>query len=81
METLKLNTATPKFEEHLCALHAAMEHHAGSEERSMFVQAQRLGEARLREIGAKLERLLEDERHSRVRRAFRVLKIRLLEGT
>ncbi|SDE65379.1 hypothetical protein SAMN04487779_10872 [Belnapia rosea] len=47
----------------------------------MFVQAQRLGEARLREIGAKLERLLEDERHSRARRAFRVLKIRLLEGT
>ena len=43
----------------------------------MFVHAQRLGEARLREIGARLEHLLEDERHGRMRSAFRALKIRL----
>jgi hypothetical protein len=49
--TLKLNTATAAFEEHVNALHAAVDHHAGSEERSMFVHAQRLGEARLRELG------------------------------
>jgi nitrite reductase/ring-hydroxylating ferredoxin subunit/uncharacterized membrane protein len=79
-ETLKLNTASPAFEEHLKALHAAVEHHAGSEERSMFVHAQRLGQARLREIGADLTRLLEEERQSRARSAFRALKIRLLEG-
>jgi len=78
--TLKLNTSSPEFEEHLRALHAAVEHHAGSEERSMFRHAQRLGEARLREIGAKLEHLLEKERENRARVAFRALKVRLLEG-
>src|SRR5919205_4216459 len=34
--TLKLDTAGPAFEEHLRALHAAVDHHAGSEEHSMF---------------------------------------------
>ncbi|MCI0754656.1 DUF2231 domain-containing protein [Teichococcus vastitatis] len=79
-ETLKLNTASPEFEEHLRALYAAMDHHAGSEERSMFREAQRLGDARLRELGQALEEMLEDQRTSRARRAFRDLKIRLLEG-
>jgi hypothetical protein len=78
--TLKLNTASPAFEEHLRALQAAVDHHAGSEERSMFVEAQRLGETRLREIGHALETLLEEARTSRARHAFRALKIRLLEG-
>jgi nitrite reductase/ring-hydroxylating ferredoxin subunit/uncharacterized membrane protein len=78
--TLKLNTASPEFEEHLQALHAAMDHHAGSEERSMFQEAQRLGEARLRELGHALETMLEEQRTSRFQRAFRDLKIRLLEG-
>lgn len=78
--TLKLSTASAEFEEHLRALHAAVEHHAGSEERSMFVEAQRLGEARLREIGHALEEMLEEQRSSRARRAFRELKISLLEG-
>ncbi|MDJ0391627.1 Rieske 2Fe-2S domain-containing protein [Roseomonas sp. E05] len=78
--TLKLNTASPEFEEHLQALHAAVDHHAGSEERSMFRHAQRLGEARLRELGKALEAMLEEQRTSRFQRAFRDLKIRLLEG-
>ena len=78
--TLKLNTATPEFEEHLRALHAAVDHHAGSEERSMFREAERLGERRLREIGHALEALLEEMRASRARQAFRALKVRLLEG-
>lgn len=78
--TLKLNTATPEFEEHLRALHAAVDHHAGSEERSMFKEAQRLGDRRLREIGAGLEAMLEQARTSRARQAFRALKVRLLEG-
>ncbi|TDH63737.1 DUF2231 domain-containing protein [Dankookia rubra] len=78
--TLKLNTASPEFEDHLRALQAAVDHHAGSEERSMFVEAQRLGEPRLREIGHALEALLEEARASRARHAFRALKIRLLEG-
>jgi nitrite reductase/ring-hydroxylating ferredoxin subunit/hemerythrin superfamily protein len=78
--TLKLDTASPAFEEHLRALHAAVDHHAGSEERSMFPEAQRLGEARLRELGHALEAMLEEQRTSRFRRAFRELKIRLLEG-
>ncbi|WP_158287803.1 DUF2231 domain-containing protein [Falsiroseomonas bella] len=78
--TLKLNTATPAFEEHLRALHAAVNHHAGSEERSMFAHAQRLGEARLRALGEALERSLEEQRSSRASRAFRALKISLLEG-
>lgn len=77
---LKLNTATPEFEEHLRALHSAVDHHAGSEERSMFREAQRLGETRLREIGHGLERMLEQSRESRTRQAFRAMKVRLLEG-
>ena len=78
--TLGLDTATAEFDSHLRALHAAVNHHAGSEERSMFVQAQRLGERRLREIGHRLETMLEEERTSRFKRAFRDLKISLLEG-
>jgi hypothetical protein len=78
--TLKLNTASPEFEEHLQALHAAVDHHAGSEERSLFKQAQRLGKARLRELGQALEEMLEKQRTSRFQRAFRDLKVRLLEG-
>jgi nitrite reductase/ring-hydroxylating ferredoxin subunit/uncharacterized membrane protein len=78
--TLKLDTASAEFEAHLRALHAAVEHHAGSEERSMFVHAQRLGDARLRELGGALEAMLEEQRTSRFRRAFRELKISLLEG-
>jgi nitrite reductase/ring-hydroxylating ferredoxin subunit/uncharacterized membrane protein len=79
-KTLKLNTATREFEEHLQALYSAMDHHAGSEERSMFREAQRLGDARLRELGKELETMLEEQRTSRAQRMFRDLKIRLLEG-
>ena len=79
--TLKLGTATPEFEEHLKALYAAFNHHAGSEENSMFHHAQRLGETRLRELGHQLETLLDHERNSRFRRAFYDLKVRLLENT
>jgi nitrite reductase/ring-hydroxylating ferredoxin subunit/uncharacterized membrane protein len=79
--TLRLNTATPAFDEHLRALHEAVDHHASSEERSMFREAERLGDARLRELGAQLEAMLEDERESRARRAYRDLKIRILERT
>ncbi|MBV8869239.1 MAG: Rieske 2Fe-2S domain-containing protein [Acetobacteraceae bacterium] len=78
--TLRLDTAGPEFDSHLKALHEAVNHHAGSEERSMFVQAQLLGERRLREIGHRLEAMLEEERTSRFKRAFRDLKISLLEG-
>ena len=78
--TLKFSTTSPAFEEHLRALRAAVEHHAGSEERSMFVEAQRLGEPRLRELGQGLETMLEEQRTSRFQRAFRELKISLLEG-
>jgi acyl transferase domain-containing protein len=79
--TLKLNTASPLFEEHFRALHAAVEHHAGSEETSMFVQAQRLGDARLRELGHALEIMMEDQRTSRFQQAFRALKTSLIEAT
>ncbi|MGG5887848.1 DUF2231 domain-containing protein [Falsiroseomonas sp. HC035] len=78
--TLKLSTSSPAFDEHLRALHAAVDHHASSEERSMFVEAQRLGDARLRELGRALEAMLEDQRVSRFRSGYRDLKIRLLEG-
>jgi nitrite reductase/ring-hydroxylating ferredoxin subunit/uncharacterized membrane protein len=78
--TLKLDTGGAAFEEHLRALHEAVEHHAGSEERSMFVEARRLGDARLRELGRALEAMLEERRTSRFRRAFRELTISLLEA-
>lgn len=77
---LRLGTGTPAFEAQLRALHQAVDHHASSEERSMFREAQRLGDARLRELGARIEAMLDEERASRARRAYRALKIRLLEG-
>jgi nitrite reductase/ring-hydroxylating ferredoxin subunit/uncharacterized membrane protein len=79
-KTLKLNTAGTAFEEHLRALRAAVDHHAGSEERSMFRHARRLGDARLRELGLALEQRLEELRGSQTRRLYRHLKIGLLEG-
>lgn len=76
---LRLGPSSPEFEQQLRALHKAVDHHASSEERSMFKEAQRLGEARLRELGGQIEQMLEHERESRARSAFRALKIRLLE--
>jgi nitrite reductase/ring-hydroxylating ferredoxin subunit/uncharacterized membrane protein len=78
--TLKLPTSSPEFEEYLRVLHKAVDHHASSEERSMFVEAQRLGDRRLRELGHALETMLEEQRTSRFQRAFRELKISLLEA-
>lgn len=78
--TLKLSTSSPEFEQHLRVLHQAVDHHASSEERSMFREAQRLGERRLRELGHALETMLEEERTSRFQRTFRELKISLLES-
>ncbi len=77
--TVKLPLTSPEFEENLRALRAAFLHHAGSEERSMFAEAGRLSDARLRELGHQLETMLDNERTSRFRRAFRDLKISLLE--
>lgn len=78
--TLRLGPSTPAFEEQLRALHQAVDHHASSEETSMFKEAQRLGDARLRQLGSQIEAMLDHERESRARSAFRALKIRLLEG-
>ncbi len=78
--TLKLNTASLEFDEHVKALHAALNHHAGSEEGSMFHEAQRLGETRLRELGHQMEAMLDNQRTSRFHRSFRDLKISLMEG-
>ena len=78
--TVKLPLGSAEFEEHLRALHAAFLHHAGSEERSMFIEAERLSDGELRDLGHKLDAMLDNERTSRFRRAFRDLKISLLEG-
>jgi nitrite reductase/ring-hydroxylating ferredoxin subunit len=78
--TLKLPTSSPEFEEYIRVLHKAVDHHASSEEHSMFIEAQRLGDRRLRELGHALETMLEEQRTSRFQRAFRELKISLLEG-
>ena len=78
--TLRLGPATPDFEAQLRALHEAVDHHASSEERSMFRGAQRLGDARLRQMGAEIAAMLEHERESRAHSTFRDLKSRLLEG-
>ena len=78
--TLKLPLGSPEFREHLVALQAGFLHHAGSEERSMFREAERLSDARLRELGVQLEGMLENERTSRFRKAFRSLKLSLLEN-
>ena len=78
-QTVKFPLGSEEFETHLTALQAAFLHHAGSEEKSMFKEAARLSERRLLDLGIELERLLEKERTSRARRAFRALKISLLE--
>jgi len=77
--TVKFPTASPESSEHLWALQAAFLRHAGSEERPMFAEAQRLGDARRRELGHELEARLDDERTSRFRHAFREFKLSLLE--
>ena len=46
----------------------------------MFRHARRLGDGPLRELGAALERMLEELRGSQTRRLYRELKIGLLEG-
>ena len=46
----------------------------------MFKEAERLTDARLYDLGVQLEAMLEDERTSRSKQAFRSLKIRLMEG-
>lgn len=78
--TLKLPIVSPEFEESLRALQAAFLHHAGSEERSMFLEARRLPEARLRDLGRQIENRLDTERTSRFRRNFRDLKIKLMQN-
>ena len=78
--TVKLPLGSPEFREHLTALQAGFLHHAGSEERSMFKEAERLSDAKLHELGAELDTMLDQERTSRVRQAFRRLKIRLMEN-
>lgn len=77
-KTLKYPTSSPRFEEHLRALHDAVDHHAASEETSMFVEARALGEAELRRLGHALETRLEAERASRAVAAVRTLKHSLL---
>jgi hypothetical protein len=78
--TLKLNTSDAAFDEHLRALHAAIEHHAGSEERTMFRHARRLGDPCLRELGGEIESRLAELRRSWASRFYLDLKISLLEG-
>jgi len=78
--TVKLPLGSPEFQEHLVALQSAFLHHAGSEERSMFREAERLSDARLRELGRQLEAMLDRERTSRFRQSFRALKLSLLEN-
>jgi len=46
----------------------------------MFVEAQRLGMARLREVGHTLEAMIEEQRTSRFQRAFRELEISLRDS-
>lgn len=77
---LRLSPSDPEFEAQLRSLHEAVDHHATAEERSMFVDARRLGDTRLREMGARIEAMLDEERASLARRTWRDLKTRLLEG-
>ncbi len=77
--TVKQKLGTPEFRDHLLALQAAFLHHAGSEERSMFREAERLDQAVLLDLGRQLDERLDRERSSRARQAFRDLKIRLME--
>lgn len=79
--TIKLPTDSEVFETNVRALQSAFLHHAGSEERSMFHEAERLSERRLRELGGQLEDMLDAERTSRFRRTFRDLKLKLLANT
>ena len=77
--TVKLPLGSTAFHEHLVALQAGFLHHAGSEERSMFKEAERLSDTRLYDLGDQLASMLDDERTSRSKQAFRSLKILLME--
>ena len=77
--TVRLDTGSPEFEEHLRVLHRAVDHHARSEETSMFEEAQRLGDRRLRELGHALESRFDELRASRFQKTWRALKLSLLE--
>ncbi|WP_207462592.1 Rieske 2Fe-2S domain-containing protein [Azospirillum sp. SYSU D00513] len=76
---LTLDPSTSDFDEHLTALRSALEHHAGSEEREMFPTAQRLGDAVLRDLGARLVERLEELRQSRLQKLVRLGRQVLLE--
>ena len=77
--TVKQKLGSPEFSEHLLALQAAFLHHAGSEERSMFREAERLNIETLLDLGGQIDDMLDRERTSRIRQAYRDLKISLLE--
>ena len=46
----------------------------------MFLEAERLSDARLHELGGELDEMLESERTSRFKTAFRSMKLSLLEN-
>lgn len=76
---LTLDTSSREFDEHLAALRAAVEHHAGSEEAYMFPEVQALGEEELRVLGARLADRLEELRQSRLQNLIRLGRQVLLE--
>lgn len=77
--TLTLDPSTAEFDDHLRALRSALEHHAGSEEREMFPDAQNLGDTELRRLGMRMERRLEELRRSRVQNLIRLGRQLMLE--
>ncbi len=78
--TMRMGPADAGFMTQVEVLHAALEQHAGSEERTMFVDVLRLGDTRLRELGAELEIAIQTQRASRLKRTWRHIKIKMLEG-
>lgn len=78
--TLRIGVSSPEFESHIRVLHKALDHHASSEEASMFVEAKRLGDRRLRQLGHELATELDVQRTSLVPRVFRMMKLKTLES-
>lgn len=77
--TLRVGVSSPEFESNIKVLHTALDHHAGSEETSMFVEVLRLGDRRLRQLGHELATELEAQRTSRLQRSYREMKLKMLE--
>lgn len=79
--TLRTDPASPRFAAELAALTAAIEGHAGEEEREMFPQSHALGDERLDLLGEKMIARQQQLRRSKLTRLGITIKREILRRT